>query len=111
MKIYQMMRSLRFCGPLAMTREAYELAVAMSPAAKSMGCDYYGRVYDLLFMASNEAHKNHERCEMLFTMIAVAPDHTPEEAETGGREITLKLMAGPDDEGWPVMTIMLPDQD
>lgn len=107
--VLQMAAELGFQTGICLTVEAFDLAVRVSPAAAAMGCDYRGRVWDLLYMLSRAAQDHLDESEFQFQMIAVTPDHIPEK-DGCGREITLKSCCGVTERG-PFVTVMLPHQE
>lgn len=65
-------------------------------------------MWDVLFMAAYAARANaNAGSELLFELYRVPRDGQATEAEL----TTLKLVVGPGDEGEPVMTIRLPNED
>lgn len=71
-----------------------------------------GRAHDLLWMASLAARRAAEGAsEVLFDVIlSVAGDLEPEDGKAGMLR-TYKLVCGPDDDGAPCLTVMLPEED
>lgn len=89
--------------PTAVTREVWELYVALSPAAAEAGNDEAGRLWDILWMLRCAA-KNNASDELEFQLYVVT-------TETKPSLVTLKAMCGPGDDAAPVITILLPEQD
>lgn len=99
-----------FRWPVALTVDAWADCVAWdeSDSERQLHQDQSGRLWDVLFMAAYGARANAERgSELLFELYRVPRDGQATEAEL----TTLKLMVGPDDDGEPVMTILLPHED
>lgn len=70
--------------------------------------DQSGRLWDVLFMAAYVARANASAgCELLFELYRVPRGGQATETEL----TTLKRVVGPGDEGEPVITILLPNQD
>ena len=70
--------------------------------------DQSGRLWDVLFMAAYVARANAEAGPKLrFELYRVLRDGRSTEAEL----TTLKLIVGPGDDGEPVMTTLLPNED
>lgn len=107
--VLQMASELGFRSGICVTREAFDLVVKVSPAAAAMGCDFRGRVWDLLYMLGHAAQEHLDDKQFEFQMCAVTPDHD-EEQDGSGREITLKSCCGITERG-PFVTVMLPHQD
>lgn len=85
-------REAGFRYPVAIT-QALEAVIA------SQG-EYNGRLWDVLWMASLAARRGSEQ----ITFSLILPYHRATMA-------TLKMVCGPGDEGEPVITIMLPEED
>ena len=70
--------------------------------------DLSGRLWDVLFMAAYAARANaNAGSELLFELYRVPRDGRATESEL----TKLKLVVGPGDDGEPVMTILLPNED
>ena len=95
-------RQTGFVWPVALTRTLWTM-IEEIPVAHAYE-DIAGRLHDVLWMAFLAIRRDTSGgSELLYTVIlhtATAPD-----------EVTLKLVTGPGDEGEPVVTIMLPDED
>ena len=95
-------RQTGFVWPVAVTRTVWAMIEAV-PVAHAHE-DLAGRLHDVLWMAFLAIRRDTSGgSELLYQLIlhtATAPD-----------EVTLKLVTGPGDEGEPVVTIMLPDED
>ncbi len=104
-----MARETGFRIPVAMTIAAWEDCVAWTDAdsRRQTHQDQSGRLGDVLWMAWLAARNAPGRAACVFTLHRVP---------RGGRgykprAVLLKLVCGPGDEGEPVATIMLPDED
>ena len=100
-------REAGFVFPVAMTRAAWSDCVEWSEAdnLRLTYQDEAGRLWDVLWMASRAARRGGE--EIRFQLYRVARGGRG----TRPRLVTLKGLCGPGDEGEPVITIMLPDED
>jgi hypothetical protein len=96
-------REYGFRFPVALTRGAWGLCVALSPAAKRAGNDEMGRLCDVLWMASLAARRAEGDC-VTFDLWCVT-----ERVRTS--LVTLQAHIGPGDTSDPVITIMLPGED
>ena len=91
--------------PVALTRAAWDLCVALSPAAKDALNDEQGRLWDVLWMMSMAIRRqagNGDR--LLFSLNCVTERVQPS-------RVTLRAVIGPGDSAEPVLTVMLPDED
>jgi hypothetical protein len=88
-----------FRYPVAVTRAVWAM-IENIPASKR-GQDVAGRLWDVLWIAKLQA----KRVGGMQTMFSLIMHH--------GRKswVTFKMYCGPGDEGEPVITIMLPDED
>jgi hypothetical protein len=97
-------REAGFKVPVALTAGAWERCVKMTPAAEEACNDVDGRLWDVLWMAYVAACSAPEAREVVYPVLVVTDSVIPE-------KVRLKLACGPGDEGEPVMTIMLPEED
>jgi hypothetical protein len=90
--------------PVAVTQAVWAEYVAVPEGVSCQ--DEQGRLWDILWMFRFEAAnpKNRENEMMLFTL-RVRNDNT------SPKEVTLKAICGPGDDGKPVLTILKPDED
>ena len=105
-----MAREAGFRWPVAVTAAAWEDCVAWSESDcdRQTHQDPSGRLWDVLFMAAYAARANAATgSELRFELYRVPRDGRSTEAEL----TTLKLIVGPGDDGEPVMTILLPNED
>ena len=105
-----MSREAGFCWPVAITAGAWAACVVWDDADSERQTlqDLSGRLWDVLFMAAYAARANaNAGSELLFELYRVPRDGEATEAEL----TTLKLVFGPGDDGEPVMTILLPNED
>ena len=99
-----------FKWPVAITANAWADCVAWTEndSGKQVHQDQSGRLWDVLFLASHAirtASGSGDR--LLFQLYRVPREGRSMEAVL----TTLKLIAGPGDQGEPVITILLPDED
>ncbi len=106
----EMAREAGFNWPVALTAAAWADCVAWSDADNERQAyqDQSGRLWDVLFMASYAIRtaKNSDQ-QLPFDLYRIARDGRATESQ----RLTLKLILGPDDNGDPVITIMLPEED
>jgi len=92
--------------PVACTSAVWNGYVEPPAGTTELGQSERGRGHDLLWMlylaikAANETH--HE--QLLFKVIFL-------QASSKQETVTLKAICGPGDQGEPVLTVMLPDED
>lgn len=89
--------------PVAMTRTAWEAAVAMTPAAERACNDIAGRLWDVLSILRWQA----KRCSGSAMTLKVKVITKSIRAQW----VYLKALCGPGDNAAPVITIMLPEED
>ncbi len=100
-----MCKELGFRVPVAMTTAAFFRHVALTDAAERAGNDMEGRLWDVLYMFRSAINKiNAITGEMRFQFYCVVDCVKP-------TLCTLKSVIGPGDDGEPVLTIMLPEED
>ena len=106
----EMANEAGFKWPVALTVAAWSDCVAWSDADNDRQAyqDQSGRLWDVLFMASYAIRtaKNSDQ-QLLFDLQRIARDG----CSTKSQRLTLKLILGPGDDGEPVITIMLPEED
>ena len=105
-----MAREAGFRWPTAITAGAWADCVAWDDADSEGQThqDQSGRLWDVLFMAAYAARANgNAGPELLFELYRVPRDGCSTEAVP----CQLKLVAGPGDQGEPVITILLPRED
>jgi hypothetical protein len=103
-------REAGFKWPVAITAAAWADCVAWSDADSEhqVHQDQSGRLWDVLFMAQHAIRVNRSGGDRLrFQLYRVPRDGMSTEASI----TTLKLIVGPGDNGEPVITILLPDED
>ena len=105
-------REAGFKYRVCFTREAWADCVdwRREDSERKKGCyqDPEGRLWDVLWMAKNAVHHSSEGgTELLFTVLRIP---------VNGRGVKprpqrLKFVCGPDDDGSPCITIMMPHED
>jgi len=101
----KMVAEAGFRVPVAMTVEVFYQYVDLTPAAKRACNDVKGRLWDVLWMlrCAIDGHTGGTDT-ILFELRVVTTRVRPS-------LVRLKAVIGPGDEGEPVLTIMLPEQD
>ena len=105
-----MAQDASFKVPVALTIAAWNDCVAWTNADSDQQVyqDQSGRLWDVLMMAVHGIKSAINPVNpLLFQLYRVLRDGE----STNAREVTLKLIIGPGDQGKPVMTIMLPNED
>jgi hypothetical protein len=95
-------REAGFRIPVALTRAVCDSYVAVPP--KVVAQDEPGRLWDILWMASLAARRNRDASEVCFTVSVRNDNRQP-------RPRRLKAVVGSGDDGEPVITILLPEED
>ena len=94
-----------FRWPVAVTERLYHSYIVPSFDLAADGQSIDGRAWDLLadlrYAATSNPHSSELHFSVLFLM---TPGHDP-------ISIKLKALCGPGDNGFPVITVMLPDED
>lgn len=96
--------------PVAITAAAWADCVAWTEAdsRQQVHQDLTGRLWDVLFMASHAIRtRAGSGSRMLFRLCRVPRDGR----STQAGPVELKLIIGPGDDGDPVVTVLLPDED
>ena len=105
-----MAREAGFRWPVAITAGAWADCVTWSDvdSERQTHQDQSGRLWDVLFMAAHAVRTHADAgAQLLFELYRVPRDGRSTEAEL----TTLKLVVGPGDEGEPVTTILLRNED
>lgn len=103
--LMELVEGAGFTVPVAMTAAAFDQYVALTAAAEAAGCDVKGRLWDVLTMLRLKIKCAHSRGDrLLFDFMCVVEHPRP-------RRCTLKAVIGPDDDGQPCLTVMLPGED
>ena len=105
-----MAREAGFRWPVAITAGAWADCVTWSDAdsERQTHQDQSGRLWDALFMAAHAVRTRADAgAQLLFELYRVPRDGR----STGAERTKLKLVVGPGDDGEPVMTILLPNED
>ncbi len=106
----EMAKEAGFKWPVALTAAAWADCVAWSDADNERQAyqDQSGRLWDVLFMASCAIRTAKNSDQQLPVDLYRIPRNG---RATKSQRLTLKLILGPDDNGEPVITIMLPEED
>ena len=106
----EMAQEAGFKWPVALTAAVWADCIAWSDADNERQAyqDQSGRLWDVLFMASYAIHTAKNSGQQLpFDLYRIARDGHA----TKSQRLTLKLILSPGDDGEPVITIMLPEED
>jgi hypothetical protein len=90
--------------PTAVTRAVWNEYVALTPIAQKKGENIEGRLWDILWMFRGAALRSADRGELTFQLYVTTDRIAP-------TLVSLKATCLPGDDGKPVFTIMLPDED
>jgi hypothetical protein len=96
-------REAGFLYPVALTRAAWELCVALSPPAKRAGNDDHGRLWDVLMMMRWAVGGSRGGPDIAFELLCVTTSARPS-------RVALRAVVGPGDDGEPVVTVMLSEE-
>ena len=99
-----------FQWPVALTVAAWADCVAWSDVENEHQAydDQSGRLWDVLSMAASAVRTTSiTNQQLLFDLLRIPSDGHA----TNSERLALKLILGPDDNGEPVITIMLPEED
>jgi hypothetical protein len=91
--------------PVALTRAAWERCVAVPPGVLCQ--DEAGRLWDVVWMLRVAVHSSSARAPELAFGVHVRNDNRPHTPPL----VRLKAVCGPGDEGEPVVTVMMPEED
>jgi len=103
--------------PVAVTQTIWDGYISPPDLDEMPGQSVTGRLWDLLWMfrcaAVRARHTNTIQFPVLFLLMQNENNWGEQMlcAETRERTVLLKAVCGPGDEGEPVITIMLPDED
>lgn len=107
-----------FKVPVVLTSAVAELVKPTEEEAREWAQDVKGRLWDVLMMAtwavraSKRPSGNGELLyDILFRLVGRTGQFAPKDGKFELREMKLKLLVHPGDEGEPVATIMLPEED
>jgi hypothetical protein len=90
--------------PVALTAATWERCVAVPPGV--IGQDESGRLWDVLYLLRLAVGRSNSGAEVRFA-VHVRNDNR----ERTPPRVRLKAVCGPGDQGEPVVTVMLPDED
>jgi hypothetical protein len=89
--------------PMALTRRVWSEYVELNEAAKQVGNDIEGRLWDIVWVLRS-TRRLPDAGEVLFQLYVVTTRARPS-------LVTLKVHVGPGDDGAPVLTVLTPDED
>jgi len=93
-----------FRWPVALTAAAWERCVAVPPGVECQ--DEAGRLWDVLYLLGLGIHRSDDGTEIRYGV------HVRNDNREGVPPLVqLKAVCGPGDDGAPVITIMLPEED
>ena len=95
-------REAGFRFPVAVTSAVWAEYVAVPDGAE--GQDESGRLWDILWMLRHAIKQKSHMRTLMFVVLVKNDDCCP-------RGVRLKSICGPGDDGEPVITILLPDED
>jgi len=95
-------REAGYRHPVALTHAVYESCVRVPQDLA--GQDEPGRLWDILWMLRCAIAASRGESELAFKVLV----HND---ESGPRPVCLKAVCGPGDDGEPVLTVMLPEED
>jgi hypothetical protein len=93
-----------FVAPVACTRTVWNQWIVPPEGTADLGQSERGRAHDMLWMAYLAIRGAKGGQQVQFEMLFL-------NAKQAHEQVTLKLVAGPGDQGELVITIMLPDED
>ena len=96
-------REAGFLYPVALTRAAWELCIALSPPAKRAGNDVRGRLWDVIWMMRWAIGRSSGGPDIAFEVLCVTTSARPS-------RVALRAVVGPGDDAKPVVTVMLPEE-
>jgi hypothetical protein len=91
--------------PVALTRAAWERCVAVPPGV--VGQDEASRLWDLCWMLAGGVRRSPARADQVRFALHVRSDNRDGTPPL----VHLKAVCGPGDQGEPVITVMLPEED
>lgn len=102
-------REAGFTVPTAITARVHAECVTIPPAAAGTGQDERGRLWDVLWMASNACRRAASAGEDSVTFRVTVRNR--QTVNYRRDTVTLRAVIGPGDQGEPVITILFPDED
>jgi hypothetical protein len=97
--------------PVAMTVAAYSATVSEPGTPLPPGQDISGRLWDVLTMFKVEAKQGGEKIHFPVSVVNWVSADGERINRTKRETVILKAICGPGDNGEPVITVMLPDED
>ena len=102
--VSEMAREAGIRYPVAVTARVWSEEIFPSDQARKEGQSETGRLWDVLWMLRTAIQSSHARREVIQYGVLVRDGKRP-------REVELKAVCGPGDDGEPVVTVMLPGED
>lgn len=99
----QLTKEIGIKFPVSVTRAVHERCIEVTPCAEKMCNDLSGRTWDVLWMLS-QAMRKARGSELTFEVYAIYKRNSASLHK-------LKAVCGPGDNGEPVLTVMLPNED
>jgi hypothetical protein len=90
--------------PVALTRAVWNEYVALTPAAERARNDESGRLWDIVWMLRLGISRNRSESSFLFELYVVTESVRPS-------LVQLRAVVDGGDDGEPVITVLLPDED
>jgi len=90
--------------PVAVTRAVWNEYIALTPAATRAGNDERGRLWDVVWMLCCGIQQNRSAGSFLFTLHVVTTSVRPS-------RVRLRAVCDGGDDGEPVITVLLPEED
>lgn len=97
-------REAGFRWPVAVTRAVYAGVLMPPEAAKGEGQSFTGRAWDLLMVLRLEGRRTEGRETRFAPLFVMEPGRPP-------KSVALKAVSGPGDDGEPVITVMMLEED
>ncbi len=103
--VSKMAKEAGFKWPVAVTRAVWGQYVQVPSSARGTGQDVNGRLWDILTMLMSFIRQSKGKgTEIYFTVLVL-------NSQSKKSLASLKAVSGPDDEGSPCITVMMPDED
>lgn len=100
--VSELAKEAGFTMPVVVGRSVWEAYVEVPPNV--VGQDETGRLWDILWMLACRIRHGAAGSSLLYTLLVRNDNRRP-------RPVQLKALCGPGDQGEPVITILMPDED
>ena len=97
-------RELGYRYPVAVTARFWHEWIAVDQVAEAEGQDVQGRLWDTLSMLRYSILQQPNGADVSFSVLFVQPGGT-------SRSVSLRSICGPNDDGTPCLTVLMPDED